>query len=208
MEFKAYTVEDFLSKDETYVLVNAAISITEEQWNSENTHPFWQGRVIHLPQLSLVSKPAYSLISHEIFPRIRKKLVSQYDLDLPTFPDSIDLVRWPVGLSQPTHWDDMKGLGEENSWNSHRKYGVIIYLNDDYEGGQTYYPKFNHYITPKAGMLAVHPGDEIHEHGVTAIKKTIRYTLSSFWHHTPSKVVIPEFHDEYYNSNKDLIKVD
>jgi hypothetical protein len=63
----------------------------------------------------------------------------------------------------------------------HRAYGSIIYLNDTYEGGHTYYKNFNHEVTPKAGALAVHPGDSEHLHGVTEIKDGMRYTIASFW---------------------------
>jgi hypothetical protein len=58
---------------------------------------------------------------------------------------------------------------------------AIIYLNDDYEGGHTYYPNFNFDITPKSGSLAVHPGNVDHLHGVTEVKNLMRYTIASFW---------------------------
>lgn len=199
MDFNAHTIENFLSESERFVLVNAALSISEAEWNANTSHSFWQGRVINLPTLGSVNPIAYKLIRDEIFPRIREALITQYAPKLPVYPDAMDMVRWPVGLYQNPHWDDMSGLGEEHAWNAHRKYGVILYLNDDYEGGQTYYPKFNHYITPKAGMLAMHPGDETHEHGVTQVNKSVRYTISSFWHHKPSKVMFNEFKDDYYN---------
>ena len=40
---------------------------------------------------------------------------------------------------------------------------AIIYLNDDYEGGEIFYPDLGKSYKPKAGTLIVHPGDFLHE---------------------------------------------
>jgi hypothetical protein len=206
MEFKAYTVEEFLSPADLELLSTSIHNFTEEQWNSATDHPFWKGRGINIADLKKFDRKAYSLVLYEVFPRIRAELIKKYNLETSIYPDTLALIRWPVGLFQNPHWDDMKGYGEEETKNGHRKFGTIVYLNDTYEGGQTYYPKFNHYITPKAGMLAMHPGDELHEHGVTEVKKSIRYTISCFWHYERARVADrSEFHDEYYANNGEVI---
>jgi hypothetical protein len=64
---------------------------------------------------------------------------------------------------------------------SYREFGSIVYLNDNYSGGHTYYPNYNFDIKPEAGKLAVHPGDPEHLHGVSKIEGTTRYTLAAFW---------------------------
>ena len=81
---------------------------------------------------------------------------------------------------QPAHADDMTNY-EGMEWFHHRHYGAILYLNDDYKGGHTFYPQHNFEIIPKAGTLALHPGDTNHLHGVTKIKNSKRYTIASFW---------------------------
>lgn len=40
------------------------------------------------------------------------------------------------------------------------KWGCVIYLNDNYEGGEIYYPKKNIQYKPKAGSLICHIGDD------------------------------------------------
>jgi hypothetical protein len=88
-------------------------------------------------------------------------------------------------MEQPPHADDMTNAKSENEnsldWFAHREYGAIIYLNDNYNGGHTYYPNHNFDIKPEAGKLAVHPGNPEHLHGVTKVSDEIRYTLASFW---------------------------
>jgi len=54
-------------------------------------------------------------------------------------------------------------------------------LNDDFDGGETYYPQHNFSVKPKLGRLAIHPGDSAHEHGVSEIKNNTRYTLAAVW---------------------------
>jgi hypothetical protein len=63
----------------------------------------------------------------------------------------------------------------------HREYGSIVYLNNNFSGGETFYPQHNISIVPKPGMLAIHPADSNHMHGVSEIKDGIRYTIASFW---------------------------
>jgi hypothetical protein len=70
---------------------------------------------------------------------------------------------------------------ESLEWFNHREYGAIIYLNDNYSGGHTYYPNHNFDIAPAVGKLAIHPGDPEHLHGVSKIEDGVRYTLASFW---------------------------
>lgn len=205
MDFNAHTIENFLSPEEIKILLDVC-TLGDDTWAAANpySNSTFKDRAIPLGKVKETSTPAYRLLRDEIFPRIRTALIKQYAPEEPIYPDLISLIRWPIGMKQDPHWDDMKGLGDEIN-NGHRKYGVIIYLNDDYEGGQLFYPKFNYYITPKAGMLAMHPGDELHEHGVTEVQKGSRYTVASFWHHTRSKIDTPEFFDEYYAETGSLI---
>jgi hypothetical protein len=54
---------------------------------------------------------------------------------------------------------------------------VIIYLNDDFEGGGTYFPLFNKVINGKTGDLLFYPGGITHPHGGKKITKGKRYLL-------------------------------
>jgi hypothetical protein len=186
-QFKPYVIENFLSTEEVETILSCAKELTEEQWKAPHQDMHWAGRSCSLDALKLINRPAMQLIGKEIFPRARQALLEHYSPELPIYPDSFTLCRWPIDSAQIPHWDNMKGLGEEKEKNNqHRVFGIVIYLNDDYTGGQTYYPKFNHYVKPKSGMLAMHPADELHEHGVTKIEGTTRYTLASFWTYIPS----------------------
>lgn len=66
-------------------------------------------------------------------------------------------------------------------------HGLVLYLNDDYEGGEIYYPKFNIAIKPEAGSLVIHPGTIQYSHGVSPVISGTRYATTAF-----SKKKLPE----------------
>jgi hypothetical protein len=71
------------------------------------------------------------------------------------------------------------GIHKDDELDSTVQYGVVIYLNDNYEGGEIYYPELNITIKPKARSIIIHPAGLAH--GVTTIKgNNTRYILSSF----------------------------
>lgn len=54
----------------------------------------------------------------------------------------------------------------------------VLYLNDDFEGGELVYPYKGITIKPKPGLLVVHSGSEDYIHGVKKVTKGIRYSIS------------------------------
>jgi hypothetical protein len=55
-------------------------------------------------------------------------------------------------------------------------WGVVVYLNDDYVGGELYYPEYDHYYKPKRKDLIMHVGDIIH--GVKEVTEGTRYAAT------------------------------
>jgi hypothetical protein len=56
----------------------------------------------------------------------------------------------------------------------------LIYLNDNYEGGEIYFPERNISIKPKPRMLIAFPGNVNYLHGVSENKNATRFNLSLF----------------------------
>ena len=54
----------------------------------------------------------------------------------------------------------------------------IIYLNDNYEGGELYYPDYGTIYKPKAGDLCTHYTEV--PHGVTTVKSGVRFSHANF----------------------------
>jgi hypothetical protein len=56
--------------------------------------------------------------------------------------------------------------------------GVLFYFNDNFEGGELYFTKFDFSYKPKAGSVIVFPcNSSEYKHGVTAITSGIRYAM-------------------------------
>lgn len=69
-----------------------------------------------------------------------------------------------------------------------KHFSSLIYLNDDYAGGELWFPQYDSYtIKPEIGDLIVFRGDEKTLHGVKAVQSGIRYTISLFWEDTEYK---------------------
>lgn len=92
------------------------------------------------------------------------------------YPNFTDIVLWRAGRSMNRHKDN--GYTEDDQLRA-RAYTVISYMNDNYEGGETFIKSENgDYIsTPKKGTIVILRSDEENEHGVNIVKSGIRVTL-------------------------------
>jgi hypothetical protein len=57
---------------------------------------------------------------------------------------------------------------------------MVLYLNDDYDGGELFFPDIDLEIKPKSGQLIAWPSGPFFEHGVKKISNGDRYVVSSF----------------------------
>ena len=72
------------------------------------------------------------------------------------------------------------------------RYAAILYLNDDYEGGELFFENVGLEIKPERGSLLVFPGTEEFSHGVNTVKSgPIRYVIVGFFKEK-----------DFYKSNK------
>lgn len=127
---------------------------------------FWSGR---LHRFGLVKEPMLSVVN-QIKTQISNYIDSKFNS--PAYCDTIDFVRWHDAQEMPPHRDAMEMY-------MYRDWGSVLYLNDNYEGGHTYYPELQLDVKPRAGSLVVHQGDALH--GVKPVFGNTRYTIASFW---------------------------
>jgi len=97
------------------------------------------------------------------------------------FIEPPQFVRWKEGNELPPHADNIEQDGITPNKSPHRTYGGVLYLNDNFEGGQLYYSNLNIQVQPRPGMLVIHPGNLKFNHGVKKVEKGIRYTISAFF---------------------------
>lgn len=94
--------------------------------------------------------------------------------------------KWDVGGFASPHSDNSDHDGNPNAFEIN-KYVGILYLNDNYEGGELYFcdknNKMKPYLSfkPNAYSYYIFPGGVENIHGVSEITKGTRYTMVSFW---------------------------
>lgn len=115
----------------------------------------------------------------DIRKRIKAKILEEYKLDK-IYADSLNIIKWPHGYVQPAHSDYENYGGEPHIYNW-RQIGCVLYLNDNFEGGEIHFPQHGVAIPVKPRMLAFFPGDVNHAHGVKRVLNGTRYTISTFW---------------------------
>jgi hypothetical protein len=59
-------------------------------------------------------------------------------------------------------------------------YATVFYINEDYEGGELYFPDVDVIVKPKAGSLCIFEGLKPLLHGVKTVTKGIRYSSTIF----------------------------
>jgi hypothetical protein len=182
--------KNFISKEELLILNNfirnnKVWDITETHYNENGTiiydHSVWVDRVLSYPTLKQVDLKIVEIIQNMIN-RQKDQIEKFYNVKVvPTGPC---LVRWPVGTRQEPHADKELHEGPDaGTPNDFPNYDLssLFYLNDDYEGGELYFPLQNVQFKPKKGAAYFFPGDKNYVHGVTEIKSGLRFTCPFFW---------------------------
>jgi len=86
--------------------------------------------------------------------------------------ESYGLLRYRPNEKYNLHYDG----GTETS----RAVSVLIYLNDDYEGGELEFPNFDIKIKPKAGTLVLFPSNYAYAHIAHPVKNGTKYVIATW----------------------------
>jgi hypothetical protein len=144
------------------------------KWDDLLTTDSWNQRIIYENNF-----PDFETKWKDYLLLVKDKIKKDFDIKEELYPDYIGLVRWKIGDVQNPHADG------ENIAEAHpfpwRNFGCVYYLNDDYAGGEIYFPNQKIELKPKPNTLIFFPGTLEFLHGVKPITSGVRYTLSSFW---------------------------
>lgn len=99
------------------------------------------------------------------------------------------IMRWMAGNEQLPHADKQLNDGNPNAFINY-DINSLFYYNDEFIGGELYYPQFDISIKPEPGLAVVHPGDINYLHGVSMVVSGERFTTPSFY--TVTEVVDKE----------------
>jgi hypothetical protein len=180
-------IEDFVDKDDLAYIQRFANSIDtwenalDDAYNEEGdciyAKSYWWDRVCSGRIIEELDLKAFSIIEHYIH-KMASVIEEKHSVEVHERPPV--LVRWLPGNKQEPHADKQLNDGKPNPFPLY-DINSIIYWNDDFEGGEFYYPEFNKEFKIKAGMAVCHPGDVNYLHGVKEIRSGIRWTTPSFY---------------------------
>lgn len=155
-----YEIENFITDDQLQQVLAFARNLPEEAWFDEELEGMmWQGK-----QYQGAKPHVFDIIDENV----KNLFATLYD----NF--SVSLQRYKEGHSITPHRD---------YWiyelPYHIRYGICIYYNDDYEGGELHYPELNITHKPKPGSLVMHGGNILHT-SLPVKGDVIRYFSTTF----------------------------
>lgn len=139
---------------------------------------FWDGRFIWH---SDVSRAYGELAGHMLNAQRRAAslITDVYRLTQPIYADLLQIMSWPVGIHMPPHADNANPDGSPHAM-AHRDFSGVVYLNDDYQGGEFFFTALDTVIKPKKGMLVAFTAGFYHEHAVLRVEGSRRLTMPFF----------------------------
>jgi prolyl 4-hydroxylase len=154
-------IENFISHDEIDEFISVCNSSKEEDWYIWGKGSAWHGNILMPFPIMDIFKVLDKRVSN---------LFSSYSKIHPLH--SIHRLR--EGQNLPYHSDN--GASHERTENI--IYGIVLYLNNDFSGGELDYWGLGVSYTPRPGSLVIHLGGL--RHGIKEVTSGTRYMITSF----------------------------
>lgn len=137
------------------------------------------GRFVGMDEMAIALEPSIrdaSLkklkdLQEAIFPELKNYVADYINDDL--VMDSFALVKYTEGQFFKEHSDGGEGVN--------RKLSIVIYLNDDYEGGEIYFRNQNLTMKPRAKSMVMFPSTDDFLHEAKPVISGTKYAIVSFW---------------------------
>ena len=94
------------------------------------------------------------------------------------FFEGLQVIRYKPGGFYHAHKDNFGGKLE-----NFREVTVIVYLNDDFSGGTTTFPKLEYAVVPRAGHVLLFPSR--YRHRADEVTEGIKYVVAGFFRTAP-----------------------
>src|ERR1700722_3430253 len=128
--------ENFVSPQECDELIATFKRCQHLTFKTPTGHTFFDDRYLwmsSLPITEIRGKAVMQSARNRTVGQLRRFFADANEL----YADSVQLVKWPPGHPMDSHADNANPDGSPHG-TPHRKYASVIYLNDDYTGGELY----------------------------------------------------------------------
>lgn len=161
-----YEIENFLSQDELSHILEIIENAPPENWfdtnHISNTQDFWYGKSLFLSDRKDVYKEF-------ILDKVKHIFSSYFYCET-----DLKISRFKKGDQIRAHRDN-----DTTPQGYYLGYGLVIYYNDDYLGGEIEYPELDITIKPKAGSALLHGGEVLHG-SLPVLSDSVRYFSTVF----------------------------
>ena len=151
-------------------------SLNSKNYMNDMSLGFWESRVVGEGRYDDTIKNITNIIHNHIINLINNFYNDKVYLEL------TNLVYWGEGMELELHGDNF-WIDDPKAQHpvSHRDYSSVLYLNDNFDGGETYFENSRYQIKPKTGKLVFFTSGPEHVHGVKKITRGKRYTLATWY---------------------------
>lgn len=180
-------INNFIDLDDLKVIqkflptINEWMDAGENQYAEDGTctydSSYWSDRQCSWDILQRINIEVFNIVDKYI-QKMKVYLEGSFNVQLSTRPPVI--IKWRPGMEQRPHADKQMNDGRPNPFPTY-DINSLIYYNDDFEGGELYYPEYDLIIKPQPGLGVAHPGDINYLHGVKPVISGERYTTPSFY---------------------------
>lgn len=179
--------DNFIEADDLRIIQSFCPTINE--WNNEQESiyaedgtclydaDYWNDRQCSDEILKRLNPEVWLLVEKYII-KMQHEVESFFRCKVNPRPPVI--MRWRPGIEQKPHSDKQLNDGRPNAFPTY-DLSSLFYYNDDFEGGEIYFPDHGIEIKPKPGLAVMFPGDINYLHGVKMIKSGYRFTTPSFY---------------------------
>jgi len=190
---KIFEKDNFLSESECRLLIDYQKKYAKNdigKWSLQDHDTNWHTRSISLDKVynEDVRKLLY-IVNYKVSILCTKS----YNVDY-VYPEFGNLVYWAPGMKLGVHADNMWiDRPKDPHYCSHRDFSAVIYLNDDYEGGKTFFNDSGYEVEPKTGKLIYFTSGKEDAHGVTEVISGHRYIFTLWFTKNQKQIFLPYY---------------
>ena len=188
---KFFEKDNFLSESECRLLIDYQKKHSENDisnWSTKDHDSNWSNRIVKLDK---VDNDSIRRLVEVVKYKISILCAKSYNVDY-IYPEYCDLVYWATGMSLGVHADNMWiNRPKEKHFCSHRDFSAVIYLNDNYKGGKTFFNDNGYEVEPKTGKLIYFTSGKEDAHGVTEVISGDRYTFALWFTKNEERIFLP-----------------
>lgn len=133
--------------------------------------PFINGLVNDFVDVGDAFRKNLSNIFYSTIVQLEKNYMSDFGVSFSDH-DSYQILKYGKGQKFSNHIDDHPKY--------HRRVSSVYYINDNYEGGEINFPRFNISYKPKANEMIVFPSTYVYNHSVSEVTSGTRYSVVSW----------------------------